>query len=175
MGCVMDLGLTERVAIVTAASKGFDRAVAEELAYEGASVAICARTATALEETAAQIQEATGREVFYRALDVTDSKAVTGFVAAVETRFGRLNICVTNFRGPPSNLFKNTPPEAWRSALDQLLMSTIYFAKETLPRMQKNKWGRLTTITWSAFRSERANYVNDALLAVDGGLVRSLL
>jgi 3-oxoacyl-[acyl-carrier protein] reductase len=175
MGCVMDLRLTERVAIVAAASKGLGRAVAEELAYVSSSDAICARTANALEETAAQIREATGREVFYRALDVADSKAVTGFVADVETRFGRLNICVTNSGGPPSNLFKNTPPEAWRSALNQLLMSATYFAKETLPRMQENKWGRLTTITWSAFRSERANHVNDALLAVDGGLVRSLL
>src|SRR2546422_136848 len=125
----MDLGLTGRVAIVAAASKGLGRAVAEELASEGAHVAICARTASTLEETAGQSQKATGREVFHRALDVTDSKAITDFVAAVETRFGRLDICVTNSGGPPSNLFKNTPPEAWRAALDQLLMSTINFGK----------------------------------------------
>src|SRR5467141_3486810 len=224
----MDLGLTGRVAIVAAAGKGLGRAAAEELAREGAYVAICARTASTLEETARQIQKATGREVFCRALDVTDSREVTDFVSAVETRFGRLDICVTNSGGPPSNLFKNTPQEAWRAALDQLLMSTIYFAKETLPRMLANEYaadgitvnnvcpgytrtarldGLASTISartgskpeevfagWEreipagrlgmpqefaavvAFlASERASYVNGTSIAVDGGLVRSLL
>jgi 3-oxoacyl-[acyl-carrier protein] reductase len=108
----MDLGLTGRVAIVAAASKGFGRAVAEELACEGAHIAICARTLSTLEETAPQIQKTTGRDGFYRTLDVTDSTAVTDFMAVVETRFARLDICITNSGGPPSNLFKNTPPEA---------------------------------------------------------------
>src|SRR5260370_6860675 len=153
----MDLGLAGRVAIVAAASKGLGRAVAEELAREGAHVAICARTASTLEETAAQIQGATGREVFYRTLDVTDSKAVTHFVGAVETHFGRLDICVTNSGGPPSNLFKNTPQEAWRAALDQLLISTIYFAKQTLPRIPKHNRPRLITITSPPLTNPRAS------------------
>ncbi len=88
----MDLGLKGRVAIVAAACKGLGRVVAEELASEGAHVAICARTARTLEDTAARIEKSTGPEVFRRALDVTDSKAVTDFVAAVETHFGRIDI-----------------------------------------------------------------------------------
>jgi 3-oxoacyl-[acyl-carrier protein] reductase len=95
----MDLGLTGRVAIVAAASKGLGRAVAEELAREGAHVAICARTASTLAETAAHIRKTTGREVLQQALDVTDSEAVTAFVGAVDARFGRVDICVTKFRG----------------------------------------------------------------------------
>jgi len=171
----MDLGLTGRVAIVAAAGKGLGRAAAEELAREGAYVAICARTASTLEETARQIQKATGREVFCRALDVTDSREVTDFVSAVETRFGRLDICVTNSGGPPSNLFKNTPQEAWRAALDQLLMSTIYFAKETLPRMQKNKWGRLITITSSAVKQPVDGLLlSNSIRAAVTGLARTL-
>src|SRR5260370_9876638 len=117
----MDLGLTGRVAIVAAASKGLGRAAAEELAREGAYVAICARTASTLEETARQIQKATGREGFCRALDVTDSRAATDFVSTVETRFGRLDICVTNSADPPSNLFNNLPPQSVPSALHQPL------------------------------------------------------
>src|SRR6266849_5613095 len=171
----MNLGLTGRVAIVAAASKVLGRAVAEELAREGAHIAICARTASTLEETARHIQKVTGREVFHRALDVTDSKAVSDFVASVETRFGRIDICVTNSGGPPSNLFKNTPPEAWRAALDQLLMSTIYFAKEVLPRMQKNKWGRLITITSSAVKQPVVGLLlSNSIRAAVTGLARTL-
>jgi 3-oxoacyl-[acyl-carrier protein] reductase len=90
-------------------------------------------------ETVAQIQKASGGKTFYGTLDVADSKAVTDFVTTVETRFGRFDICVTNSGGPPSNPFKNTPPEAWRSALDQLLMSTVYFAGEVPPGMLRTK------------------------------------
>jgi 3-oxoacyl-[acyl-carrier protein] reductase len=93
----------------------------------------------------------------------------------VETRFGRLDICVTNSGGPPSNLFRNTPQEAWRAALDQLLMSTIYFAKETLPRMQKNKWGRLITITSSAVKQPVDGLLlSNSIRAAVTGLARTL-
>jgi 3-oxoacyl-[acyl-carrier protein] reductase len=171
----MDLGLRGRVAIVAAASKGLGKAVAEELAREGAHVAICARTACTLAETAAHIQKTTGREVLQQALDVTDWAAVTAFVAAVEARFDRVDICVTNSGGPPSNDFKNTPPEAWRAALDQLLMSTIYFARETLPRMQKNKWGRLITITSSAVKQPVDGLLlSNSIRAAVTGLARTL-
>ncbi len=171
----MDLGLAGRVAIVAAASKGLGRAVAEELAREGAHVAICARTASTLAETAAHIYKTTGQEVLHQAMDVTDSKAVTDFVAAAETRFGRVDICVTNSGGPPSNLFKNTSPEAWRAALDQLLMSTVCFARETLPRMQKNKWGRLITITSSAVKQPVDGLLlSNSIRAAVTGLARTL-
>jgi NAD(P)-dependent dehydrogenase (short-subunit alcohol dehydrogenase family) len=71
------------------------------------------------------MQKMTNCEVLHETLDVTDSGTVTSSVTAIWARPGRLGICVTNSGGPPSNLFKNTPPEAWRYALDQLLMSTF--------------------------------------------------
>lgn len=171
----MDLGLRGRVAIVAAASKGLGLAVAEELAREGAHVAICARTARTLEETAASIEKSTGKEVFHRALDVTDSTAVASFVEAVETRFGRVDICVTNSGGPPSKSFKDTKPEDWRTAFDQLLMSTVYFARETLPRMQKKKWGRLITMTSSAVKQPVDGLLlSNSTRAAVTGLARTL-
>ena len=171
----MDLGLTGRVAIIAAASKGLGRAVAEELAHEGAHDAICARTAGTLEEAARHIHKTTGREVLPQALDVTDSAAVASFVAAVEARFGRIDICVTNSGGPPSNSFKSTKPEDWRSAVDQLLMSTVFFARETLPHMQKNKWGRLITITSSAVKQPvHGLLLSNSIRAAVTGLARTL-
>lgn len=171
----MDLGLKGRVAIVAAASKGLGRAVAEEFAREGARVAICARTASTLEETAGQIQKATGGEVFHQVLDVTDSAAVGAFVAAVEGRFGGVDICVTNSGGPPSKSFRDTKPEEWRAAVDQLLMSTVFFARETLPRMQKKKWGRLITITSSAVKQPVDGLLlSNSVRAAVTGLARTL-
>ena len=171
----MDLGLTGRVAIVAAASKGLGHAVAEELAREGAHVAICARTPGTLAETAAQIRKSTGHEVFYQPLDVTDSAAIASFVSAVEDRFGRLDVCVTNSGGPPSNSFGSTTPEDWRSAVDQLLMSTVFFAREALPRMQKNKWGRLITITSSAVKQPVDGLLlSNSVRAAVTGLARTL-
>src|SRR5436853_7104846 len=104
----MDLGITGRVAIVAAASKGLGRAVAEELAREGAQVAICARTPATLAETAAHIRKSTGREDCHQALDVTDSVRVASFVSAVEAGFVRLDICVAYSGVPPSSSFQTT-------------------------------------------------------------------
>lgn len=143
----MDLGLRRRVAIVAAASKGLGRAVAKELAREGADVAICSRNPAELEKAAAQIRKAGRREVFWRALNVGDSAAVTEFVAAAEDRFGRVEICVTNTGGPPSKLFAATTNQDWQVWTEQLLMNAVYFAQAVLPRMQKNSWGRFLTIT----------------------------
>jgi len=143
----MNLGLSHRVAIVAAASSGLGRAVATELSREGARVAICARNAAALAQAAAEITAETGHEVFHKSVDVTDAHAVAGFVEAVDARFGRVDICITNSGGPPSKLFKDTDAVDWKSAVDLLLMSTVSFAKAALPRMQKNNWGRFITIT----------------------------
>ena len=113
----MDFGLKGRVAIVAAASKGLGRAVAEEFAKEGCEVAICARTAADVEHTAKEIGAAAGREVFWRALDVTNADAVRDFIDAVERKFGRIDICVTNAGGPPSKKFLEITLEEWRTAV----------------------------------------------------------
>lgn len=171
----MDLGLRDRVAIVAAASKGLGRAVAEQLASEGAEIAICARTATDLEAAAKRIGLAGGREVFWQALDVGDAAAISRFVDTVEKRFGRLDICVTNTGGPPSKPFMATSEEDWRTWTDQLLMSTVYFAKEVLPRMQKRNWGRFLTITsYSVKQPVEGLLLSNSLRAAVTGVVRTL-
>lgn len=143
----MDLGLKGRVAIVAAASKGLGRAVADELAKEGCEIAICARTASDIEKAGREIEKATGRSVLWRAMDVTKEDAVRSFVADTEKKFGRVDICVTNAGGPPAKKFLDTTTDEWRTAVDLTLMSAVYFAREVLPRMQRNKWGRFLTIT----------------------------
>jgi 3-oxoacyl-[acyl-carrier protein] reductase len=171
----MDLGLRGRVAIVAAASKGLGCAVAEELAREGARVAICSRKAADLERAATTIQSAGGREVFWQPVDVGDAAAVARFVEAVAGKFGQVDICVTNTGGPPSKLFAATTKEDWRSWTEQLLMSVVYFAQAVLPRMQKSQWGRFLTITsYSVKQPVEGLLLSNSLRAGVVGLMRTL-
>lgn len=171
----MDLGLRGRVAIVAAASKGLGRAVAEELAREGAIVAICSRNAASVERTAKEIEATTKSRVLRRALDVSQEAAVAAFVEEVEKEFGRVDICVTNSGGPPAHTFAETKPEEWRAAVEQLLMSTVSFARATLPRMKKRNWGRFITITSSAVKQPVDGLLlSNSVRAAVTGLARTL-
>lgn len=171
----MELGLRGRVAIVAAASKGLGRAVAEELAREGAEIAICARNAADLEKAALRINEIGGRGAYWRAVDVGDAVAVADFVRSVDERFGRIDICVTNTGGPPSKLFSATTEEDWRTWIDQLLMSVVHFAQAVLPSMQKRNWGRFITITsYSVKQPVEGLLLSNSLRAGVTGIVRTL-
>jgi 3-oxoacyl-[acyl-carrier protein] reductase len=171
----MDLGLTGKIAIVAAASKGLGLAVATELAREGAEVAICARSAERLEQAAKAIRDAFRRTVYSEAFDVTDAARVAQFVAAVEKKFGRVDICVTNAGGPPSKPFLDISIAEWRAAVDLTLLSTVYFAREVLPRMQKNRWGRFVTITSSSVKQPIDNLMlSNSIRAAVTGLAKTL-
>ncbi len=171
----MDLGLKGRAAIVAAASKGLGRAVAAELAREGAQVAICARSAADLEQAARSIHEATGNEVFWQVLDVTDAARVRAFVEAVEKRFGCVDICVTNAGGPPAKTFLEISLDEWETAVKLTLLSAVYFAREVLPRMRKNKWGRLVTITSMSVKQPIDGLLlSNSIRAAVTGLARTL-
>ena len=143
----MDLGLKDRVALVAASSEGLGKAVALGLAREGAKLALCARTQSTLDSTAAEIRRETGAVVFARAVDVTVYDQVRRFVAETVAEFGRLDICVANSGGPPSKSFAETTVEDWHAAAQLNLMSTVYLAKESLPVMQQRLWGRFIAIT----------------------------
>lgn len=143
----MDLGLKDRVALVAASSTGLGKAAALGLAREGAKLALCARTQSTLDSTAEEIRRQTGVEVLARALNVTVHDEVRAFIAEIGERFGRLDICVANAGGPPSKSFADTTVEEWHAAAELNLMSTVYLAKETLPWMQRQRWGRFIAIT----------------------------
>ena len=171
----MDLGLKDRVAIVAASSQGLGKAVAKGLAREGAKLALCARTEATLQTTAEEIRKTTGAEVLARPVDVTDYEAVRRFVAETRERFGRVDICVTNAGGPPAKNFAATTLEDWRAGVNLNLMSTLYFAREVLPLMQQQRWGRLITITSTSVKQPIDNLIlSNAVRAAVSGLVKSL-
>jgi len=142
----MDLELRGRVAVVAAGSKGLGRAVALELAAEGADVAICARGMSALEETAAAIR-ALGVRTHVVAADVSESGAPERVIADVERALGPVGIVVTNSGGPRSGRFETLQPEDWDAATRTLLSSAVGFARAAVPGMRNRKWGRIINIT----------------------------
>ena len=171
----MDLGLKGRVALVAASSQGIGLATAEAFAAEGCRVAMCARNKEALNAAAEKIRKQHGAEVLTEAFDVTDSTAVTRFVAAVVAKFGSIDICVTNAGGPPAKGFLAASLEDWQKAIDANFLSTVYFAREVIPHMQRKRWGRIITITSITTKQPVTDLVlSNAVRAAVVGLVKSL-
>jgi len=142
----MDLGLQDKVAIVMAASKGIGRACASALAAEGARVTIGARGAQMLEETAQEIQRASGSRVLAVPTDVTRAGDVEAIVAATVREFGRIDILVNNAGGPPAGKFESFADAQWQAAFELNLLSTVRLVRLVVPHMRKTGSGRIITI-----------------------------
>ena len=171
----MNLGLKDRVALVAASSQGIGRATAEAFAAEGCRIAMCARNQQTLQEAAENIRKQHKAEVLAQAFDVTDAAAVSRFVATVAAQFGSVDICVTNAGGPPAKGFLAATLEEWQRALEANFLSTVYFAREVIPHMQRKRWGRIITLTSITTKQPVADLVlSNAVRAAVVGLVKSL-
>ncbi|MBZ5686220.1 MAG: SDR family oxidoreductase [Acidobacteriia bacterium] len=171
----MDLGIKGRVALVAASSQGIGLATAEAFAAEGCRVAMCARNDRTLQAAAEKIRRQHSAEVYAEAFDVTDPAAVSRFVAAVASKFGSVDICVTNAGGPPAKGFLTALLEDWKKAIDANFLSSVYFAHEVIPHMQRKKWGRIITITSITTKQPVTDLVlSNAVRAAVVGLVKSL-
>lgn len=143
----MDLSLRQKVALVAAASKGLGKAVARELAGEGARVAICSRDENLVRQAADEIAAETGSEVYAQRADVTQPEHVKRFVSGALDRFGTAHILVTNAGGPRSAVFEGLEDSDWENAFQLNLMSVIGLCRLVIPHMQKNRWGRIINLT----------------------------
>jgi 3-oxoacyl-[acyl-carrier protein] reductase len=171
----MNLGISERTAIVAASSQGLGYAVALGLAREGVRLAICSRRGEEIEKAAAAIRAECGTEVLARPVDVTDHDQVKAFVADVQAAYGRVDICVTNAGGPPFKTFDKTTIADWHQSISLCLLSTVYFAHHVLPLMQEQQWGRFLTITSvSVLRPIAGLVLSNSIRAAVDGLVKTL-
>jgi len=171
----MDLGLKNRVALVAAASRGLGRAVAEELATEGASLIICSRKTETIERVADEIKDSADVEVLGIAADVSKPGDVARVVNAGIERFGRIDILVTNAGGPPAGQFESFTLEQWESATRLLLHSAVEFARHVLPGMKERRWGRILNITSIAVKQPVDNLIlSNSLRAAVTGFARTL-
>ncbi len=171
----MDLGLRNRSVIVAASSEGIARAAAEKFAAEGARLAMCSRDREKLNAAAAEIRARHAVDIIAEPVDVTNATAVHSFVEHVAERFGTVDVCVTNAGGPPPKMFLETTSEEWQRAVDLNFMSIVHFARAVVPYMQRNKWGRVVTITSITVRQPVPDLIySNAVRAGVLGLIKSL-
>lgn len=171
----MDLGLRGKVALVSASSKGLGRAIAEELAAEGASLVVCARGEDALRQTADSIRKTHGVTVVEVAADVSEQAGIDRVVKTALDKFGRVDILVTNSGGPPSGPFESYTPEMWEAAVRLLLMSAVGLARAVLPGMKERRWGRILNVTSIAVKQPiEGLMLSNSLRAAVTGFARTL-
>lgn len=144
----MDLGLTGKVALVTASSKGLGRATAQALSQEGAKVVMCARNQEAL----ARAAEAMPGETLPIQADVTDPTSPQRLVDAAVDRFGALHVLVANAGGPPPARALEVDDNTLQAALQANLLTSIRLVQAALPPMRAAGWGRICLITSRAVK-----------------------
>jgi 3-oxoacyl-[acyl-carrier protein] reductase len=146
---IMNLGISNRVAMIAAASKGLGKACALTLAAEGCRVSLCARNATELEKARAEISvaSAASEDILTVPTDVSSPDDLSNWYQQTIARFGQVDILVTNTGGPPVSKFMNLSDEQWQAGVDSTLMNVVRLSRLVIPGMQQRKWGRIIHLT----------------------------
>ncbi len=144
----MELGLKGKVVLVTAASQGIGKAIAEAFAAEGSKVAITARGMDELQKTAREICERSGAEVIGVAADASKAADNIRMVDEVVKRFGTVHVLVNNAGGVGAfAAFHDLTDEDWVGIFNLNVMSAVRASRAVLPYMQRQKWGRIINIS----------------------------
>ncbi len=142
----MDLGLRGKTVIITGASRGLGRAMADAFAAEGARLAICARGKDALDKAAGELR-AGGADVLAAAADTTDRAAMARLVAGAAERFGGIDVLVNNAGGANPAAFMQLDDAAWRAAFEQNFFSAASLARLAAPEMERRGGGAVINIS----------------------------
>jgi NAD(P)-dependent dehydrogenase (short-subunit alcohol dehydrogenase family) len=137
----MDLGLKDKVAVITGASLGIGLAVAEGLAQEGTHVALCARDEGRIQDVAKQITDKYGVKAIGVKADVSIADDLTRFVAEVENSFGGADILINNAGTGGGETIMDAPDEKWQHYWDLHVMAAIRLSRSFQPMMVQRGGG----------------------------------
>lgn len=143
----MDLGIADRTALVTGASRGIGFACAEALAEAGCRIAVNAREAGPLEKAAADLEAAGAPEAVPVPGDVGEAGGVEGVLEATREELGDPDVLVANAGGPPPGSIDDLDDADWQSGFDLTLMSAVRLTRGALPAMRDQGWGRVAYVT----------------------------
>jgi len=142
----MDLGLKDRVAIVTGSARGIGAETARMLAGEGMAVVITDLDGDAAQQTAADIAERGGRAIA-KACDVRDEAQVRAMAEAAREAFGRIDVLVNNAGLVKDRSLLKMDEADWDLVLGVTLKGAFHCCRAVIPHMQANGWGRIVNIT----------------------------
>ena len=169
----MNLGLKDKVAVVTGGSRGLGFYSARAMAAEGARVAICARGAEGLERAATQL-EADGAEVLAVRCDVAGKGGAETLIDAVRERYGALDVLVNNVGGNRRGRFEETSDEDWLDIIQLNVLSGFRAARLAIPLMRERGGGSIVFVS-SVFGREKGgpglsiyNTTKSALISAAG-------
>ena len=139
----MDLGISGKVAMVAASSKGIGYAIAKQLTLEGCRVSICGRHEEMLEAAAA----AMGDETRPYVVDVSNPEDLNWWIEQTVQDLGGVDILVTNTGGPAAGTIQEITDEQWQAGFDSTLMNVVRLVRGVQPLMAERQWGRIVHIT----------------------------
>lgn len=146
----MDLKLTGKRALVTGGSKGIGKAIARQLALEGAQVVISARGEQALQDAADELSRETGQRIEIAVGDTGDDQSARSMVEMAAANLGGLDILVNSAAKPaggPSPKLRDMTEQALWEDVNVKVMGYIRTAQAAAPYMISNGWGRIINIS----------------------------
>jgi 3-oxoacyl-[acyl-carrier protein] reductase len=172
----MDLGLQDKVAIVTGSSRGLGLASAQALAAEGCRVCLCARTESRLVEAAREIAAVAGSadRVLAVAADVSRPEGVEHIVSRVVERFGGLDVLVNNVGLGRGGTILETSDDEWQEAIDQTLYPAIRASRLAVPHMRRRGGGAIIMIASIFGREAGGRMTYNSVKAAEISLAKSL-
>jgi 3-oxoacyl-[acyl-carrier protein] reductase len=166
----LDLGLKDKVAVVTGGSRGIGRAIALALADEGCNVAICARGEEQLRRTEQELSER-GVRVFAAPADLTHEGAIEAFIDEAASRLGRLDVLVNNAGGTGQAASES---EIWRGTFDLNVLAAVRASNAALPHMRQAGGGSIIHITSIYGRESGGNAPYNAMKSAMNSHAKSL-
>lgn len=171
----MDLGLKDKKALVTGASRGLGYAAARLLAHEGASVTINSRGEDKLTAAAAALASETGRPAFAAAGDLLDTDFPAALVEQAASQMGGIDILITNAGGPPAGAFESFDEATWQRAVDLSFMSHVRLIRAALPHLRKSNAASVLTVTSYSVKQPIPNLVlSNSIRLATIGLTKTL-
>ena len=153
----MKIELSGKKALIGGSSKGIGLGIAKQLAESGASVCLMARNETKLKEIVRKLPSSENQNHDYL---VVDFSSFDGFKIIIEEYVdkNRIDILINNTQGPPAGNSLSKDIESYQEAFDLLFKSVVYTTSLIVPKMLKNKWGRIINVT-SVSVKEPLNYL----------------
>ena len=143
----MDLGLQDKVAIITGGSDGIGKAAALSMANEGASVVIVARRQDVLDQARQEILAATEGQVTAISADVMEPDSARSIVEKTLNQYGRLDILVNNAGQSMAKPFEDVSQDDWEFDFELKVWGAVRLIQESIPEMRKVGGGRIINVT----------------------------